>query len=637
MRILHLEDNPTDAASARQQVLASWPDAEIIVCSDASKAGLILLRSANFDIVLSELKIGGTSGMAALDMVKQMSPDTPLIFLANAMEGDSAINAFRLGAADCLFKDRLQLLVPAMRRALAHRDERLRARHIERQCGSQSEMLEQALDVIIVEEPDGRISFWNRAAEQLLGWQAREVIGRRLKSFAGAEVSSALYAATRATSEQGEWRGEIVLKAKNGRAVTFDFRRTLVRDKDGRPLAQLSIGSDLTQTRQLEEQLYRAQRMESISLLAAGIAHDLNNVLTPIIMALGLLKHDLREPGQIRIMATLEKSADRGASLVRQLLSFMQGTPSTAQAFKVTEAVREIGSVIRDTFPPSIELAEQIPDGLWMVKAQGTHLYQVLLNLAVNARDAMPDGGKLAISAENVSLTEEDARSIRSGRSGEYVMITVADTGTGIRPDDRDRIWEPFFTTKPEGMGTGLGLPTVRGIVTRYKGFVDLDTVLGSGTCFRVYFPAVTEQVPASGEPAAGPADNGNGENVLVIDGSREVLDLTATVLGRYGYKTVTVADGLEGAALFQKNRERFSVIVSDLQAPGLCGRRLGSALRKLNPDVRLVFTGSDASQEESIDMRELGALFLAKPFQPAELLCAVISALKQGEHVGAL
>jgi PAS domain S-box-containing protein len=634
MRILHLEDNAGDAASTRRHLLAAWPEAEIFACADTSKVGLILLRSANFDVVLSDLRIGGASGMAVLELVRQMSPDTPVIFLAASVDEESALNAFLAGAADCLFKDRIQLLVPAIRRAIAHREERARARQLERQCGSQTEMLERALDVIIVEEPDGRISFWNRAAEQLLGWQAREAIGRRLKSFAGADVASALSAAARATSEKGEWRGEMALTSKDGKAVTFDFRRTLVRDRDGRPLAQLSIGNDLTGTRQLEEQLYRAQRMESISLLAAGIAHDLNNVLTPIIMALGLLKHDLREPSQVRIMSTLEKSADRGASLVRQLLSFMQGTPSAAQAFDVNNAIREIGSVIRDTFPPSIELCGNSADGLWMVKAQGTHLHQVLLNLAVNARDAMPEGGKLEISARNVSLTEEQARLLRSGRSGDFVVVTVADTGTGIRPEDRDRIWEPFFTTKPEGMGTGLGLPTVRGIVTRYKGFVDLDSAVGSGTCFRVYFPAVTGSVPDEGPPVAPASERGNGENVLVIDGSREVLDLTATVLSRYGYRTATVADGLGGAALFQKDTSQFSVVVSDLQAPGLSGRRLGLALRKLNPDVRLVFTGSDASQEESSDMRELGAQFLAKPFQPAELLCAVISALKQGEHV---
>jgi PAS domain S-box-containing protein len=634
MRILHLEDNPADAESAKLRILAAWPEAEILVCADTSKVGLILLRSANFDVVLSELQVGGTSGLAALGLVRQMSPETPLIFLSSAFDEETALSALASGAADCVFKDRMQLLVPAIRRALVHRDERNRTRQTERQCASQTEMLGQALDVIIVEEPNGRISFWNRAAEQLLGWQAREVIGRRLKSFAGAEVSSALYAATRATSEKGQWRGEIALTGKDGRSVTFDLRRTLVRDKDGRPLAQLSIGHDLTETRRLEEQLFRAQRMESISLLAAGIAHDLNNVLTPIIMALGLLKHDLREPGQIRIMGTLEKSADRGASLVRQLLSFMQGTFSTAQAFRVTEAIREIGSVIRDTFPPSVELTEKTQDGLWLVKAQGTHLHQVLLNLAVNARDAMPEGGRLSVSAENVTLGNQDSGAGQAGRSGDFVMISVADTGTGIRPEDRERIWEPFFTTKPEGMGTGLGLPTVRGIVTRYKGFVDVESEPGRGTCFRVYLPAVKEAVEAGAGGELVLRDKGNGESVLVIDGSRDVLDLTATVLNRYGYMTSTAADGLEGAALMQRNRAKFSVVVSDLQAPSLSGRRLGLALRKLNPDVRLVYMGSDASLEESADMRELGAQFLAKPFQPAELLCAVMSALKLGERV---
>jgi CheY-like chemotaxis protein len=274
---------------------------------------------------------------------------------------------------------------------------------------------------------------------------------------------------------------------------------------------------------------------------------------------------------------------------------------------------------------------------LWLVKAQGTHLHQVLLNLAVNARDAMPEGGKLAISAENVTLAEDGPGAVQAGRSGNFVMISVADTGTGIRPEDHERIWEPFFTTKPEGMGTGLGLPTVRGIVTRYQGFIDLDSAPGRGTCFRIYLPAVTDAVGTDTGHPAFLRDKGNGECVLVIDGSRDVLDLTATVLNRYGYMAATAADGLEGAALVQRNRSQYSVVVSDLQAPGLSGRRLGLALRRLNPDVRLVFMGSDASLEESADMRELGAQFLAKPFQPAELLCAVMSALKLGEHVEAI
>jgi len=261
----------------------------------------------------------------------------------------------------------------------------------------------------------------------------------------------------------------------------------------------------------------------------------------------------------------------------------------------------------------------------------------VLLNLAVNARDAMPEGGSLTVSAENVTLSEKGSGVSQAGRTGDFVMISVADTGTGIRPEDREKIWEPFFTTKPEGMGTGLGLPTVRGIVTRYKGFVDLESEPGRGTCFRVYFPAVTESVEAGAGRDPVLRDKGNGESVLVIDGSRDVLDLTATVLNRYGYTTSTAVDGLEGAALMQKSRSPFSVVVSDLQAPGLSGRRLGLALRKLNPELRLVFMGSDASLEESADMRELGAQFLAKPFQPAELLCAVMSALKQGEHVEAV
>lgn len=265
----------------------------------------------------------------------------------DAIVPEGAVRALCAGAADYVFKDRAEMFVPAINRVSVRREELLRARHMERQSAMQAQMLRQAMDIIIVEDQNGRINQWNLAAERALGWTQSEAFGKTLKSFADTGSTAALDEASRTAIEKGAWSGEFVLQAKSGQSVPLEVRRTLVRDHEGRPVAQLTVGRDLTERRRLEEQLFRSQRIECVSSMAAGTAHDLNNVLTPMIMALGLLKRELREPGQVRLMATLEKGAERGAALVRQLLSFMHGSSAPARVMNPAEAIREVGAMVR--------------------------------------------------------------------------------------------------------------------------------------------------------------------------------------------------------------------------------------------------------------------------------------------------
>ena len=635
MRILHLENNLGNAEAARRRILAAWPDAEIVLCGDASKLGLLLLRSADFDVVVSEDEGPARGGPASLELVKKLVPETPFILLTSRPDCDGAVRALCAGASECVFKDRMEMLAPAIGRAVARRMEALRARHLERQCLSLANMLRQTFDVVVAEDQGGRISFWNRAAEQLLGWTPGEASGLAITSYAAPGGAAGFEDAVRIAAESGEWSGELAFKAKDGRTVTLESRRSLVRGADGRPSGHLTVGRDLTGRRLLEDQLYRSQRLECVSSLAAGIAHDLNNVLTPIIMAMGQLKNELKEPGQVLLMETLERSANRGAGLVRQMLSFTHGSSSPARALSPAEAVREVVSLAKATFPTGIALVGEAPDGLWPVRAYETHLHQVLLNLALNARDAMPAGGRLRIAARNLAMRDVDARSIRHGRAGYFVEFSATDTGTGVRPEDRERIWEPFFTTKPDGKGTGLGLPTISGIAARYGGFVAMDSTPGGGSCFRVFLPAVFDGT-ASDETTEAAGAGSPPETVLVIDPSREVRDLTTAVLRRFGYNVAAAPDGIGGAAMVQKNPALYSIVVSDLRAQGLGGGRLGSALRRLNPEVRLVFTGSGASDEEAEEARALGAQIVVKPFQPQDLLYAVLSAARREEEAKA-
>jgi len=361
-------------------------------------------------------------------------------------------------------------------------------------------MLHLAHDIVIVEEQGCRISFWNQAAEKALGWTAGEVSGRALKWLAAEEGAAEFDEAARLSIERGGWSGVLTLKARDGRLVPIEVRRSVVKGTDGRPAAHLTVGTDLTEKRRLEDLLHRSQRLECVSSLATGVAHDLNNILTPLIMALGMLRNEIRDPGQLRLMDTLGKGAGRAAGLVRQMLSFTHGSTAPLRSLCPAEVIREVGSLVRASFPAGLSLEEETPDGLWPVRVQETHLHQILLNLAVNSRDAMPSGGKLKISARNVTLQEAEAGAIRHGRAGHFVMFSAADTGTGIKPEDRDRIWEPFYTTKSDGKGTGLGLPTIDGIAARYNGFMDMTSTPGCGSCFRIYLPATFDEAAIVGD-----------------------------------------------------------------------------------------------------------------------------------------
>lgn len=255
--------------------------------------------------------------------------------------------------------------------------------------------------------------------------------------------------------------------------------------------------------KQQEEQLLRAQRMENIGMLAAGIAHDLNNVLAPILIAAPLLRASVRDPAGLQMLDTVQKSAERGASLVRQILAFSKGGGDPRQSVQLQSLLSDLSTAIVETFPKNIRFEAPEPGNLWPIHANPTQIYQVLLNLCINARDAMPDGGRLTLDAENRVLDATAARAIAGARPGAFLVLRIADTGTGIRPEVLARMWEPFYTTKETGQGTGLGLSTVRGIVEAHHGFVDLDTRVGHGTCFRVWFPAAAE-IPA-GTPGAPP------------------------------------------------------------------------------------------------------------------------------------
>ncbi len=378
-----------------------------------------------------------------------------------------------------------------------------------------------------------------------------------------------------------------------------------------------------------DERYLRAQRLESIGMLASGIAHDLNNVLSPIILAAPILREHATNPEDLRIITSLEKSAERGVDLVRQILSFAHGAASVPQLVQIKHLLRETLAVMRETFPKSIAVEFGFPDNLWPIMADPTQIHQVLLNLCVNARDAMPDGGTLSLSAENCLLDDGTAMKLEGGKPGAWVIIRVEDTGVGIPPEALSRIWEPFFTTKGAGKGTGLGLSTVRSIVENHHGFINLKTQRGQGTTFRVYLPAAeVSQKERRTEVQPVKRENGNGEMILVVDDEPQIKEMTAAMLKRNGYRVLTAGDGAEAVATFATHSRDIDLVITDLVMPNLDGSALAAIIKHLNPRTKMMAMSGLSSNGSNVRAERFGAAFLYKPFKVQALLDMVHATL---------
>ena len=497
----------------------------------------------------------------------------------------------------------------------------------------QAVLLDQAHDAILVRDLDDVVRYWNQGAENLFGWSAVEAVGRKTAELFDT-VEPALEAARATVLRNGEWSGDLIKTTRDGRRVVCEARWTLVRNDVGEPQSILVIITDITEKTRLAAQFLRAQRLESVGQLASGIAHDLNNILMPILLVTPMLRDRLTDRESASLLDTLETSALRGAGIVKQVLTFSRGFEGERRPVQLRHLLKEFARIIAETFPRSIKLKLEEQNDLWLVKGDSTQLHQVLMNLCVNARDAMPDGGILTIHLRNVVLDPESAGLIPGAKPGPHVLLRVSDTGTGISPASLDRVFDPFFTTKESGKGTGLGLSTVLGIVQTHDGFIQVNSLPKEGTDFIIHLPAMDALVESPEEKDQPDPPKGRGELVLVVDDEPNVRELCKKTLEKNGYRVLLARDGLEAVERFQQHKHDIKIVLTDLAMPRMDGMTLIHALRSEPPYPAIIATsglipGSDAETPQDVLLR--------KPFTTGALLRALRASIDKEQPDGSV
>ena len=482
---------------------------------------------------------------------------------------------------------------------------------------------------------DGHPLKSNAALQRLLGYSEEELRGMAFSEFThpdDVEADLALYREMLAGKRE-HYQFEKRCLRKGGQVVHARLTTSVVRGPAGK--AQYSIGmvEDITEKKQMEAQFLRAQRLESIGTLAGGIAHDLNNVLAPILMSCELLQMDARDEEACNMIGMIKASAERGASLVKQVLSFARGVEAQRIPVPLKQLMREMANFTRGTFPKSIRIQSHIPKNLWALSGDATQLHQVLLNLCVNARDAMPAGGELTMTAENIMVETRLPVMDPDTKPGPHVVIKVTDTGTGIPPAIREKIFDPFFTTKEAGQGTGLGLSTTLGIVKSHGGFVKVDSEPGQGSTFEVWLPAELGKELATPQVEEARLPRGNGERILVVDDEASLRALTRQTLEAYGYVVLTAANGGDALAIYSRHKDGIDVVLTDMMMPVMDGVALTLAVRKMNPVVRVLATSGLSDKEHQSKALGAGArLFLPKPYNAEMLLNSLAEILHDAE-----
>jgi PAS domain S-box-containing protein len=626
IHILHLEDDPNDVELVRRTLAGDGQATEVRVVATRDEF-LTALEKGHLDLILSDYALPGFDGMTALGIARREAPDVPFILVSGTLGEETAIESLRAGATDYILKDRLSRLPSAVERALAEAQERRRLRQAETRLHEEQQFLKAVLESlqtgIVTCDADGILTLFNRAGREMHGlpqsalppdrWSEAYGLCRADGKTPLPKEEIPLYRALRGEQVQG---AEMAIVPKDGEARMVVASGRPIIDERGRRLGAVVAMQDVTEQKRLEAQLRQALKMEAVGRLAGGVAHDFNNLLGVIIgygqIVLGRMAAD--DPQRDKI-DQIVSAADRAASLTRQLLAFSRKQVVEPRVLDLNDLLKEMEKMLRRLIGEDIELVAAFAPRIGRVKADPGQIEQIVMNLAVNARDAMPVGGRLTIETADAELDDAYARRHPGARPGRYVMLGVTDTGAGMSPEVQARIFEPFFTTKEMGHGTGLGLATVYGIVKQNDGFIEVQSEPERGATFKVYLPRVDQAAdrPARRGTTATPRGT---ETVLVVEDEERVRDVIRQALEGYGY-TVLLAEGAEQALEIGGRRETgIDLLLTDVILPRMNGREVARRIVALRPSIRVLYmSGYTDSGIVQHGILGEGVAFLQKPF----------------------
>lgn len=644
--VLLVEDDRDDAFLVRRWLEKAPTIACELTWKDSYSKGMEALCSERFDAALVDYRLGARTGLDLLGEANDRGVRTPLILLTGQGSPDVDRQAMQAGATDYLTKANLDASL--LERALRYARQRARS---EREIRRQAALLDETQDAICTYDLDGNVTYWNEGAYRMTGYTKEEagpLCEGNCPYKADTETVERVW---QTVLEEGEWSGELEQETIDGDPLVVKSRWTLVTDAGGEPEAVLVLNTDITEKKRLEQQALRSQRMESIGRLVGGIAHDLGNLLVPIQLGVSVLRDRFSESENAeRSLRMIEKSAERGSDMVERVLSFARGVDGERCLLDLADIVEEVENLVEETFPSDIAFESVLRDDVPPVRGDATQLQQVLVNLSVNARDAMPEGGRLLIEAWPVELDDGDAR-LRptEAEAGSYVHVCVEDTGAGIPSDVIDKVFEPFFSTKSSDDGTGLGLSTVYSIVKSHGGLVDVQSTKDEGTRFSVFLPAASEEAPAEEEapeeqslaeedaelnpdsPAQRDGRPKEKERVLVVDDEAFIRESAETALEANGYRPLTAAQ-LDEACRLLDDHPVDAILTDVALEEGSDGLEAVRTFKSHCPEVPVVVCSgrSDSHPEKA---REAGAEhFLAKPFD-AEALREALGAVLRGHR----
>ena len=630
LKVIHLEDSPTDS-----ELLTAMLDREYaleLIRVDSEQAFNSSITDSGIDLIISDFTLPSYSGAAALRTARQQRPEVPFIFFSGTIGEESAIEALHAGATDYILKHRPQKMLAAIERALRERDDRESRLKAETDLRRAEEtfraLIENTLDVISVIDRQAHFTFNSPSIERVLGYTPEELFSTNCFHIVHADdLDAAQTAFARALASPNETITiEIRVRHKSG-----EWRNLEIIGKSllpGSAIEGVVINSrDVTEKRLTEAQLLRAQRMECLGVLAGGISHDLNNILSPVLMGSELLKVYTTDAEALALIESIQASAQRGSDIVKQVLSFARGVKGDSSNLDLKPLVYEVVKLLRETFPKNIQFQTLLPADLQPVLCNPTELHQVLMNLCVNARDAMPEGGLLQVKAANVTRTVSEQG---KGNPGNYVRLTIADSGTGIPPEVLTKIFDPFFTTKEEGRGTGLGLSTVLSIVKRHNGHLEVESVPGEGTQFHIFL-AAAESDDACKTQGNRLIEQGRGERILLVDDESAILEMARVVLENSNYTVAVASDGVQALRTVYASGDKWDLVITDASMPIMDGPGLIHELHRLLPGVPIICTTGQGSGNLRARIEHEGVqCILNKPYTADQLLSAASDILKQ-------